>query len=209
MPNFLPELVDIVCDDTNPFLAQLPQGDFMLFVGDVTQDKGAEVLLQAYAQLDTQVPLVLIGRSFLSGSAAQLPPHVLLMGRWPHEAVMGAWSRCSIGLVPSIVAETFGIVALEAMSMGKPVIAARSGGLTNVVIDGATGLLVPPGDPQALRKAMQCLLNDPIQRACMGAQAKQQSAKFRAKAVIPRIEQVYYELLEKDATMANPVGAWN
>jgi hypothetical protein len=56
---------------------------------------------------------------------------------------------------------------------------------------------------------MQCLLNDPIQRACMGAQAKQQSAKFRAKAVIPRIEQVYYELLEKDATMANPVGAWN
>jgi glycosyltransferase involved in cell wall biosynthesis/GT2 family glycosyltransferase len=199
IPNFLPEQIDTVCDDAHPLLAQLPQGDFMLFVGDVTLDKGAETLLQAYTEMDTQVPLVLIGRSFLTGTArSTLPPNVLLMGRWPHDVVMAAWSRCSIGLVPSIVAETFGIVALEAMYMSKPVIAARSGGLIDVVIDGVTGFLVPPGDPGALRQAMQRLLDDPIQRARMGAAAKQQSMKFQAQSVIPRIEQVYRELLGKD-----------
>ncbi len=206
IPNFLPELIDSVCDDANPLLAQLPEGDFMLFVGDVTLDKGAETLLQAYTELDTQVPLVLIGRSFLTGAAAQLPPNVLLLGRWPHDVVMGAWSRCSIGLVPSIVAETFGIVALEAMYMGKPVIAARSGGLIDVVIDGETGFLVPPGNPRALREAMQRLLDDPILLKRMAAAAKQQSMKFQAKLVIPRIEQVYHELLDKGpASTHSPV----
>jgi glycosyltransferase involved in cell wall biosynthesis len=195
IPNFVPEHIDTVCDDANPLLAQLPKGDFLLFVGDVTLDKGAEVLLKAYAELDTQMPLVLIGRPFLIGLATNLPPRVFLMGKWPHDAVMGAWSRCSIGLVPSIVAETFGIVALEAMYMGKPVIAARSGGLSDVVIDGETGLLVPPGDAQALREAMQALLDDPTRRARMGMRAKQRVVTFQAKSVIPRIEQIYQELL--------------
>jgi glycosyltransferase involved in cell wall biosynthesis len=194
MPNFIPEQIDTV-DDGNPLLTQLPEGDFLLFVGDVTLDKGAAVLLKAYAELDTQIPLVFIGRPFLPDLATNLPPRVFLLGKWPHDAVMGAWSRCSIGLVPSIVAETFGIVALEAMYMGKPVIAARSGGLSDVVVDGETGFLVPPGDPQALRNAIQVLLDDPTRRADMGAMAKQRAATFQATSVIPRIEQVYQELL--------------
>lgn len=195
IPNFVPEHIDTVCDDNNPLLAQLPQGDFLLFVGDVTHDKGAAVLLKAYAELDTQMPLVFIGRPFLPELATDLPPRVFLLGKWPHDVVMAAWSRCAIGLVPSIVAETFGIVALEAMYMGKPVIAARSGGLSDVVVDGETGFLVPPGDPQALRRAMQVLLDDPTRRASMGAMAKQRAMTFQAKSVIPRIEQVYQELL--------------
>ncbi len=121
------------------------------------------------------------------------------MGSWPHEAVMGAWSRCSIGLVPSIVAETFGIVALEAMYNGKPVIATRIGGLTDVVADGETGLLVPPGDPQALRDAIQRLLDDPTTLEYMGQMARQRVVEFQAKAVVPRFEQVYQELLRMKA----------
>ena len=203
MPNFVPESIDTVCDDDNPLLAQLPQGDFLLFVGDVTLDKGAAVLLQAYAELDRQVPLVFIGRPFLPDLATNLPSGVFLMGKWPHDVVMEAWKRCTIGLVPSIVAETFGIVALEAMSMGKPVIAARSGGLSDVVVDGETGFLVPPGDPQALCKAIQVLLDDPTRRAYMGAMAKQQAATFKAQSVVPRIEQVYQELLVANPTQTH------
>ena len=202
IPNFIPEQMDTVDDDDNPLLAQLPEEDFLLFVGDVTLDKGAAVLLKAYAELDTRMPLVFIGRPFLPDLDTNLPPRVFLLGKWPHDVVMGAWSRCSIGLVPSIVAETFGIVALEAMYMGKPVIAARSGGLSDVVVDGETGFLVPPGDPQALRNAMQVLLDDPIRRASMGAMAKQRAATFQAKSVIPRIEQVYQELLGANPTPA-------
>ena len=200
IPNFVPDHMDSSDDDNNPLLAQLPQDDFLLFVGDVSHDKGAEVLFEAYAEMKTHVPLVLIGRQFLSNLSQRLPRNVFWMGPWPHDAVMAAWKRCMIGLVPSIVAETFGIVALEAMYMGKPVIAARSGGLTDVVVHGQTGLLVAPGDPQALRVAIQALLEDPARREHMGTLAKQRARQFQAKAVISRFEQVYQELLEADLT---------
>lgn len=167
----------------------------MLFVGDVTADKGAKVLLQAYAEMNTKVPLVLIGRTLLGASTEHLPANVFLQGRWPHAAVMEAWKRCLFGLVPSIVAETFGIVALEAMFMGKPVIAARSGGLPDVVVDGETGFLVPPGDVQALGQAMKCLLDDPNRLEHMGVKARERAATFQARTVIARFEEVYQELL--------------
>lgn len=206
MPDFVPDHIDVATEDNNPYLAQLPRGDFLLFVGDVTFDKGAEVLLQAYAEMQTEIPLVFIGRPLLPDLASRFPQRVLqnihMLGRWPHEAVMGAWSRCTIGLVPSIVAETFGIVALEAMYMGKPVIAARSGGLSDVIVDGETGLLVPPGDPQALRVAIQSLLANPEQRTHMGQQARQRATEFQATAVITRFEQVYHELAGSNSASA-------
>lgn len=199
IPNFVPDDIGIACDEANPFLAQLPKEDFLLFVGDVTSDKGVEVLLQAYAEIDTQVPLVLIGRPFLPGLAKRLPQNVLLMGGWPHDAVMGALSRCSLALVPSIVADSCPTVALEAMMMGKPVIASSIGGLADIVVDGETGCLVPPGDPHELGKALQSLLGDLVQREHMGKMAKQRVAEFQAKSVVSRIEQVYYEVLEMDS----------
>ena len=168
-------------------------------MGDVRPDKGVDVLLRAYASLKTRVPLVLIGRP-IEGLAERLPSNVFLLGGWPHDAVMGAWSRCIIGLAPSTWAEPLGIVALEAMYMGKPVVAARSGGLRDVVADGETGFLVPPGDAEALRDAIQCLLDDPVQRERMGIQAKQRVVEFQAKAVVSRFEQVYYEVKGKDFT---------
>ncbi len=195
MPNFMPDHVDIRDDDHDPLLSQLPQDGFLLFVGDITSDKGIEVLLQAYAELHTHLPLVLIGRPLLPNLNKKLPPNVFLLGAWPHDAVMGAWKRCTLGLIPSIVAETFGIVALEAMSMGKPVIATRNGGLIDVVEDGKTGLLIAPGDACALREAMQTLLDNQEQRAYMGNQAKQHTVKFRAEVVIADFEQLYQELL--------------
>jgi glycosyltransferase involved in cell wall biosynthesis len=194
IPNFVPDHVDIREDETDPLLSSLPEGDFLLFVGDVSHDKGAEALLQAYTAINSSIPLVLIGRVFLNDLSKRLPQNVFLMGPWPHDAVMAAWKRCVIGLIPSIVAETFGIVALEAMSMGKPVIAARSGGLVDVVLDGETGLLVPPDDPQALQEAIQTLLDDPDKRERMGMLAKQRVGEFRATSVISRFEQVYREL---------------
>lgn len=195
IPNFVPDHIDIREDKTDPLLSSLPEGDFLLFVGDVSHDKGAETLLQAYTAMNSSIPLVLIGRVFLNDLSERLPQNVFLMGPWPHDAVMAAWKRCAVGLVPSIVAETFGIVALEAMSMGKPVIAARSGGLVDVVLDGETGLLVPPDDAQALQEAIQMLLDDPDKRERMGMLAKQRVGEFRATSVISRFERVYRELL--------------
>ena len=79
--------------------------------------------------------------------------------------------------------------------MGRPIIASRIGGLTDIIVDGKTGLLVPPGDPQALREAMQSLLDDPERREYMHMMAKQRVVEFQARSVVPRIEQVYREVL--------------
>ena len=118
------------------------------------------------------------------------------MNRWPHGAVMEAWKRSLIGLLPSVGPETFGIVVLEAMSCGRPVIASRIGGIPDVVADGETGLLVPPGDIEALRSAMAELLANPELREQMGCAAVQRAAQFSASAIVPRVERIYQELIE-------------
>ena len=191
IPNFIPDDVEEPEEDTEALLAQLPEKDFLLYVGDVMPDKGVGVLLQAHAKL--KMPLVLIGRP-VTGFLERLPPSVLHLGRWPHSAIMQAWSRCTLALIPSICPDACPTVAMEAMTMGRPIIASRIGGLTDIVVDGQTGLLVSPGDCQELQGAIQSLLDDPERRACMTMMAKQRVREFQAKSVVPHIEQVYRDL---------------
>lgn len=70
--------------------------------------------------------------------------------------------------------ESFGLVALEAMAMGKPVVATRAGGVLEFIIDGETGLLVPPRDPQSLARALLELIHHPDQARLMGMKGRQQ-----------------------------------
>ena len=195
IPNFVPDEVNESCSDVVPFLEQLPKNNYLLFVGDIMRDKGVEVLLRAYAEMRSHVPLVLIGRPVPDFSPI-LPPNAQILQSWPHTAVMHAWSRCAFGLMPSIVLDACPTVTMEAMSVGRPVIASRIGGLADIVIDGETGFLVPPGDCQALREAMQRLLDDSSLRERLGAKAKQRVAEFQARTVVSRIEQVYQEVLQ-------------
>ena len=194
IPNFVPDTLMESCHATHPLLAQLPQGDFLLFVGDIALDKGIEVLLKAYALLEHDIPLVLIGRA-RKDLYLPLPPNTYLFESWPHEAVLGAWQRCTLALVPSIWPDPCPTVAIEAMAVGKPVVGSRIGGLTDIVVHNETGLLVTPGDSQELQIAIQCLLNDPQLRAYMGNRARGYVTALQAQAVVAQIEQVYLEVL--------------
>ncbi len=195
IPNFIPDDVSVPLASDAPYLAQLPEGNYLLFVGNVGRDKGVEVLFQAYTAMGSQVPLVLIGQPEI-GFVADLPPNVRLLQSWPHHAVMGAWRRCSIALMPSICLDACPTVTMEAMAMGRPVVASRIGGLPDIVIDGETGFLITPGDYWALQEAIQRLLSDHVLRARMGAGAKQRVVQFQAKTVVPRIEEIYREVLQ-------------
>ncbi len=197
IPNFVPPVSSIPDQAPHPLLAGLPPGDFMLFVGAFARYKGLDVLLRAYADLTAAPPLVVIGYQTTEYPlrTIAMPPNVIVLQDWPHAAVMQAWSRCMLGLVPSIWSEPFGIVAIEAMAAGRPVIASRIGGLTEIVLDGATGLLVPAGEHEALRDAMQRLIGDPDLRLRMGQAGRQRVSDFQASAVVPRIEQIYRQLL--------------
>ncbi len=196
IPNLVPDNLGTDQSDLEAYIAQLPVGDFVLFVGDLSRDKGIHVLMRAYAELGAAPPLVLLGRR-CQETPTEFPPNVIFLNSWPHEAVMEAWRRCSLAVVPSVWPEPFGLVALEAMTSGRPVIASKIGGLSDTVVDGETGLLVAPGDPTALANALRHLLADRDLREQMGQAGRRRSESFRAATVVPRIEQVYQLIVAK------------
>lgn len=196
VPNFIPDEVASPKPDADTQLAQLPKQPFMLFVGSFSRQKGLDVLLDAYRGLETSMPLVMIGYelSDFPLSKLDIPADVHILKNLPHELVMEAWRRSSIGIVPSNWHEPSPTVVMEAMVMGKPVIATRVGGIPDIITAGENGLLVPPGDALALRQAMQSLVTNPQLRAQMGAAARQHVVNFQAKKVVSRIESIYQEL---------------
>lgn len=104
-------------------------------------------------------------------------------------------NRASLVLIPSYF-ESFGLVALEAMQMGRPVIASNIGGLPEIITDSGLGCLVPPKDPEALRRAIQDLLNQPQKAIAMGKRARQYAMEnFTMRQNATHYEQLYRELV--------------
>ncbi len=193
IPNFLAEAPDIAAPD-DPVLRDLPDGDFILYVGDVTVDKGVGTLLAAHAEMSAPPPLVLIGRP-LDPQLVHPRNSVTAIGQVPHSSVLRAWERCAVAVAPSITPETFGLAALEAMAAAAPVVASRSGGLPEIVTDGESGLLVTPGSVTELRAALERITGDDALRARLVAGAQTRSRQFSAASVVPRVEAAYERAL--------------
>jgi glycosyltransferase involved in cell wall biosynthesis len=173
----------------------LPAGDgFILFVGTLSRHKGLHALLEAYARLEKSPPLVLIGARHKT-TPENLPTGTVMVSESSHEEVMAAWRHCGIAVVPSLWPEPFGLVAVEAMASGRPVVASDMGGLSEIVENGVTGLLVPPGDPAALATAMKRLIDDPKLAADLGAAGRERARMFMATTFADRLERVYGEVL--------------
>jgi glycosyltransferase involved in cell wall biosynthesis len=203
VPNLIRELPEPL-PAGDPHLASLPSEPFILYFGDVTVDKGGAVLAEAYRSLPNPPPLVLVGRCFLEEVASL--PGVVALGPMPHRYAIEALRRSLFTVVPSILPETFGIVALETAAAGKPIVASDIGGLGEVVIDGETGLLIPPADPQALRAAIERLIADAGLRARLGETARGRAADFSPAAVVPQFEQAYEVALAARRRRARSAG---
>lgn len=194
VPNFIPDNVGDLGDDSPRYRDQLPPDGYLLFVGSLTRQKGIKTLLSAYAGLTAAPPLVLVGYT-LPETPKTFPPNVIVLKNWPHAAVMTAWRHSLAGIVPSIWPDPCPTVAMEAMAVGKPVIAARIGGLPEIVADGETGILYQPEDSDALRSAMATLVNYPALAVRMGAAGRERVTQFHASTVVGKIEAVYREVL--------------
>lgn len=196
VPNFIPDDVASRRDDTAACLDDLPDEDFLLFVGALTAKKGIHVLLDAYTGLDNPPPLVLIGSTWRD-TPDEFPPNVTVLHNWPHDAVMSAWKRCIIGVTPSIWPEPSPTVVIEAMAVGRPVIGSRIGGITEQIVDGKTGYLVTPGSSEELKQAIERLLVDREFGERMGQAGKEKANEFYASSVVARVEEIYKEVLAK------------
>lgn len=192
IPNFVPATRDAVPNAERLLLDQLPVEPFALFVGDLRRDKGLDVLLAAYGHLRQPLPLVLIGKRWPE-TPPMMPPGVRVLEDWPNAAVLAAWERALFGIVPSVWPEPFGIVAIEALSAGRPVVASSTGGLPEIIEHGRSGLLVPPGDAEALADAMHRLVAEPALRERLGAGALERSAAFGEQRIVDAIEELYFD----------------
>jgi glycosyltransferase involved in cell wall biosynthesis len=110
-----------------------------------------------------------------------------------------AYASMDIFILPSAYPEPFGGVVMEAMSMGLPVIATNLGGSLDQIVEGVTGFLVPPADPQTLAARIELLANDADLRTQMGAAGRKRIAKnFSLSELVKKIEGVYDSMVPKE-----------
>ena len=186
IPNFIPD--DLLVDESAPN----PDGP-IVFVGDLSRDKGIDVLLEAHRRLGGLRRLVLAGRMH-EDTPLDLRGQVELRGLLDHASVIDLMQSACVVVVPSIVPDCCPTVILEAMAVARPVVAAASGGIVDLVDDGVTGLLVAPSDPDALSTALSAVVNDRDSAAAMGRAALERARLFTASAVVGKVESLYERL---------------
>lgn len=196
----------------------------LLFAGRLEPLKGADTLLGAVAQLCAQprfddVITLVIGEDSGDGSLAGgerrrleavagghgLESRVRFLGAVEHENLADYYALADICVVPSRT-ETFGLVALEAQALGTPVVASAVGGLTEIVADGETGLLVSERQPEAFAEAIASLLDDAVLRERMGDAARLRAASFTWARAVERLAAIYGRLTRPDGSAATPCG---
>jgi starch synthase len=164
------------------------------------------VLLRAASRLVPEAQLVLVAgqadtpeqqaevTQLVDGLRASRSGVVWIPEMLPKQEVIQLLTHATVFACPSIY-EPLGIVNLEAMACGTAVVGSRTGGIPEVVADGETGLLVPPGDPEALAAALNTVLRDPDRAQAMGqAGRKRAVAEFGWPAIAAQTADLYAEL---------------
>jgi glycosyltransferase involved in cell wall biosynthesis len=190
--------------ETKALLGISPETTVVGTVGRLTAVKGQEVLIHAASELirrGEKIFLVLLGDGELRRDLEELSlrlgiaEHVRFLGWRPDVArVMAA---CDIFCLPSRN-EGMGKVLVEAMAMGKPIIASSIGGIPDIVRSGENGILVSVGDTAAWAEAIACLCRDPEKRRRMGDAGMLMAPRYSSEEMIKRIDRMYWELLNKN-----------
>lgn len=170
---------------------------YILYVGALRPHKGVDVLLEAYGRLEVPPNLVLAGTTW-PDTPSEFPKGVRVLREVSHEYVMEAWKEALFGVIPSRWPEPFGNVIIEAMAKGKAVIATNLAGPVDIVVDGSTGVLVPPDDVGALAAAMQRLIADVALRQRLEIAARERAALYYADRVVPQLEKLYRRVVGED-----------
>ncbi len=179
------------------------QQPYVLFVGRITDQKGIFHLLDAAKTLPAGVQVVLCASApdtpeieeRLRRAVPEHPNVTWINEMVPLDVVTQLYSHAAVFACPSVY-EPFGLINLEAMACETPVVASGVGGILEVVEDGKTGLLVPPGRPDDLAAALRRVLENPELGRRMGLAGRRRvEEKFSWASVAERTEQVYQEAI--------------
>ena len=195
----------------------LPPSTFrLLFVGRLEARKGIDVLLAVAKQLLPRYPHVhldIVGNDRIPGpggipyrkmfeadpAAAEILDSITFHGEVSDETLRGFYRACDVLVAPSRY-ESFGLVLVEGMMFGKPVVGCRAGGMVEIVVDGTTGLLAEPGDAASLEACLTRLIEDAALRARIAASARKRYVEnFTA---VPTAKKVV-EILSRAADAAS------
>ena len=184
-------------DDAPP--PSLPADPFVMYAGDPGPHKGLDLLLDLWAGTDSPpAPLVVATTKALRRDV----PATVTAVQLDRAGVRAAWRRAALAVTPSLWREPYGMVAVEALSEGTPVVTFASGALSEIVRDGIDGVVVPRGDVAALRNAITEMLRDEVRRDRMATAARHGAMRFSSDVVVPRIERIYAEVAARRAVSA-------
>ncbi|OQY88555.1 MAG: glycosyl transferase [Anaerolineae bacterium UTCFX1] len=202
----------IPSDEAKAYIGLKPDDRMILFVGRIEPLKGVDTLLEAMSCLQMKesrpVHLAIIGGDpsaspeEMNAEMARLKnlcevlgldQSVVFLGVRDQDKLSYYYSAAEVVVMPSHY-ESFGMVALEAMACGTPVIASEVGGLAYLVRDGETGFTIPAEEPETLCEKLSWLLNDEALRRKMSAQAAAYAQDYAWEKIAKRIVDVYEEL---------------
>ncbi|MCL6647953.1 MAG: glycosyltransferase [Chloroflexi bacterium] len=183
----------------------------LLFVGRLEPLKGIDILLRAAAGLEERADLAVL---IVGGAADGYPEEaarlralaaecgiaerVHLLGPQPQRHLVDLYSAADLTVIPSYY-ESFGLVAVESLACGTPVIASRVGGLTSTVRDGETGYLIPWRCPEAFLERIELLLGNETLRACFAAAARPSVERFRWSTIASQLSGLYRAVVARPA----------
>jgi phosphatidylinositol alpha-mannosyltransferase len=177
-----------------------PAARRVLFVGRLDKRKGFPVVVRAFAMLAGRFPdlaLVVVGDGPDRACVERLPPEirarVVMRGTCRDAELVSDYASAAVFLAPALGCESFGVVLLEAMSAGLPVVASDIQGYREVARDSAEAILVPPGDAAALAEAAGRILSDPDLAHSLGERGRSRARQFAWEAVAASVEAVYEE----------------
>ena len=211
----------IPMDEAKEYIGVPPCGRMLLFVGRIEPLKGLDILLQAIAYMrkqpelsDLQFCLTVIGGDPEAGNPNQemqriqslreqfgLQDLVTFLGKKSQETLPYYYSAADAVVVPSFY-ESFGMVALEAMACGTPVVASQVGGLAYLVKDGETGFTVPVDDPVALAEPLTRILREDGLRSRLAKRASEEAQSYSWEHISSQLIRVYQRFSKEPITDA-------
>lgn len=186
----------------------------VLFVGRIERRKGIDTLFKAIPQIIANfanVRFTIVGSDtafsvhgdsykefLLKNLDEKFHPYVSFKGFIPDIMLQEYYKNCDIFIAPSLY-ESFGLIYLEAMAWGKPVIGCDVGGVPEIIVDGETGIIIPPGDVNALTEAIALLICDKDKREKMGKMAFERVKRiFTKEMMAENALKIYSDLLLKN-----------